>query len=185
MPAFKDFPEEGKIVGRLLAGYGELELGLCGCVATARGDFNAVFKAMFRPRGASHRIDIADALGRELFRAVKLGTPFEETIGAVRYCLKIRNQYAHCYWTADFGRCLGFAELENMAKQNAPVTSDMMAGKAKDIDVPTLKAQEAFFVFANHFLMYLSYEYPIRVGPKTKNPFALPKTEPRPPLCKP
>jgi hypothetical protein len=185
MPAFKDFPEEGKLIGRLLAGYGELELVLCGCVAEARNDFNAVFKAMFRPRGETQRIDIADALGRELFQTAKLGTPFEQAVANTHYCRRIRNQYAHCYWTANFGRCLGFAELEGLAKQNGAVAANMMLGQAKDIDLPTLEAQEAFFVFVNNCLVYLLHEYRVRAGSRTKNPFASPKIIPQPPFCKP
>lgn len=185
MPAFNDFPKEGMIIGRLLTGYGELELGLCGCVAQAKGDFNAVFKAMFRPRGETSRIDVADALGREAFRSINLGTSFEEAVSATRYCLKIRNQYAHCYWTANFNRCLGFAELETMARQNNPVSANLMLGEAKDIDLPTLEAQESFFVFVNDCLKYLIHEYPVRTGSRSMNAFALPKKGPRPPLCKP
>ena len=79
MPAFDKFPQEGAVVGRLLAGYGELELELCFCVATARDDFNMVFKAMFRPRGESQRIQIADAMGREPYQALKMGTRFSES----------------------------------------------------------------------------------------------------------
>ncbi len=41
MPAFDTFLQEGAIVGRLLVGYGELELELCNCVAAARADYRA------------------------------------------------------------------------------------------------------------------------------------------------
>jgi hypothetical protein len=185
MPAFDNFPEEGKIIGRLLAGYGELELMLCGCVAEARGDFNSTFKAMFRPRGETYRIDIADALGRDLYEASNLGQHFSEAIGDTRFCRKVRNQYAHCYWADDFGRCLGLVELEETARQNAQVFHNELLGLARDIDVPTLKAQEAFFVRTNECFSYLLHEYQVRAGTRTTNPFALPKKELRPPLYKP
>jgi hypothetical protein len=32
MPCFDRFPKEGDLIGRLLAGYGELELEMCACV---------------------------------------------------------------------------------------------------------------------------------------------------------
>ena len=46
MPAFHRFPDEAAIVGRLLAAYAELEIGLLHCVSAARDDFDAVLKAL-------------------------------------------------------------------------------------------------------------------------------------------
>ncbi len=73
MPAFRKFTLEAAIIGRLLAGYAELEIDLLHCVALAREDFDAVLKAMFRARGETRRIDVADALGRQLYHAAGLG----------------------------------------------------------------------------------------------------------------
>jgi hypothetical protein len=101
MPAFANFPHEAEIIGRLLAGYTNLEIGLMNCVQVVRGDFDTVLKAMFRARGETARIDIADAFGRHHYDSAKLGTEFSMAISAVRYCLRIRNQYAHCGWWDD------------------------------------------------------------------------------------
>jgi hypothetical protein len=62
---FLTFHKEAVIIGRLLAGYTTLEVGLMHCVQVVRDDFDAVLKAMFRPWGETSRIDIADALGRQ------------------------------------------------------------------------------------------------------------------------
>ena len=91
MPVFGRYPQEGVIIGRLLAGYADLELELCFCVAFARNDLDMIFKSMFRSRGETQRVDIADAMGHQEYRALRLGTHFEEAIGGMRYCLKIRN----------------------------------------------------------------------------------------------
>ncbi len=48
MPAFRRFPDEAAIIGRLLAGYAELEIDLLHCVSVIREDFDATLKAMFR-----------------------------------------------------------------------------------------------------------------------------------------
>jgi hypothetical protein len=184
MPAFVRFPQEGAIIGRLLAGYGELELGLCFCVAEARNDHNMVFKAMFRPRGESQRIDVADAMGHEPYNAVKLGTHFEGAIGAIRYCLKIRNQYAHSYWTDNFGRCLAFAQLEEPARGKDPVLNVGNIG-TKDIDLATLQAQESFFMHTQARFDYLKTEIKVRAGKLPESVFEAPKPINRPPLCKP
>jgi hypothetical protein len=88
---FLRFSEEGSIIGRLLAGYTTLEVGLMNCVQVVRDDFDAVLKAMFRARSETSRIDIADALGRHFYHDRGLGTEFEMGVGAVRHCLKIRK----------------------------------------------------------------------------------------------
>jgi hypothetical protein len=63
MPAFHKFQGEAAIIGRLLAGYAELEIDLLNCVSVVRQDFDATLKAMFRVRGETARINVGDALG--------------------------------------------------------------------------------------------------------------------------
>ena len=63
MPAFADFPAEAEIIGRLLAGYTNLEVGLMNCVQVVRLDFDTVLKAIFRARGETARIDITTRFG--------------------------------------------------------------------------------------------------------------------------
>src|SRR6516165_7877792 len=89
---FLKFADEAAIIGRLSAGYTTLEVGLMNCVQVVRDDFDAVLKAMFRVRSETGRIDVADALGRHFYDDRLLRTEFEMAIGAVRHCLKIRNQ---------------------------------------------------------------------------------------------
>ena len=185
MPAFgRPFTAQGSIIGRLLAGYGELELELCFCATAARNDFNMVFKAMFRPRGESQRIQIADAIAREPFHEKKLGTLFDETIGAVAFCLKIRNQYAHCYWTTDFGKQLGFVVMEETARDNKRV-DNVLALKTRHLDAKTLKAQEAYFVHTRDCLRYLAGEFNLRAGRSASRRYAIPKKVMRPNLYSP
>jgi hypothetical protein len=121
MPAFHRFPNEAAIIARLLAGYAELEIALLHCVAVAT-DFNATLKAMFRIRGETARINVGDALGRQVYHKLGLGTDFEMAVGALRYCLKIRNQYAHCNWYDDWSGGLAFVNVEEIAKENQPIS---------------------------------------------------------------
>jgi len=107
MPAFQRFPAEAAIIGRLLAEYAELEIALLDCVSAAREDFDATLKAMFRVRGETARINVGDALGHQVYDRLGLRADFELAVSAMRYCLKIRNQYAHCNWDDDFGRRAG------------------------------------------------------------------------------
>jgi hypothetical protein len=52
---FHGFTVEGEIVGRLLTGYANLEVGLLNCVQMVLGDLDAPLKAMFKVRGESRR----------------------------------------------------------------------------------------------------------------------------------
>ena len=184
MPAFDTFSKEGSIIGRLLAGYGELELGLCFCVATARDDFDMVFKAMFRPRGETMRIDIADAIGRKPFQKMNLEIRLSEDVGSVRYCLKIRNQFAHCYWTDDYGRQLGFVQLEDTAKSNKSV-DNVYHIKTRDIKHALLQEHEAYFVYTRRWLAALEYHAQNLAAKGPKSPLEFPKKAKRPILCSP
>lgn len=119
LSAFLKFTSEATLIGGMLAGYADLEIDLTHCVQVVRSDLDTVLKAMFRSRGETQRIDVADAFGRQHYRSLGISTHFEMAIGAVRYCLKIRNQYAHCTWWDDYSGQLAFANLEEEGK--API----------------------------------------------------------------
>lgn len=182
LPVFAKFQDEGEVIGHLLAGYGEIELKLCFCVSVVRDDFNMVFKSMFRPRGESQRIDIADAIGREPYHELKLGTPFEEAVAAVRYCLTIRNQYAHCQWHDDLTGTLAFVDMEQLAKANRIVRSLRDVG-IKHLTLALLREQEAYFVHTAHCLDYLNFEGRLRRGDITGHGVPSSKKAKRPLLC--
>jgi|SRR5271154_4660112 len=95
MPAFQKFPPEARIIGDLLTGYTDLELSLLNCVQVVRNDFDAVLKAMFRVRGETNRVKVADGLGLNRYRELGLDVEFSDAIDAMLHCVKIRNQYAH------------------------------------------------------------------------------------------
>ena len=174
MPAFHRFPNEAAIIGRLLAGYAELEIGLLDCVTVVREDFDATLKAMFRVRGETARINVGDALGRRVYRKLGLGTDFEMAVGAMRYCLKIRNQYAHCNWYDDFVRKqLAFVNVEEIAEKNRPISGfDKLTRRY--VDVPILKEQEQYFGYAHALTDYASSEARFQTGKVTTRVFVKP-----------
>jgi hypothetical protein len=170
--AFLKFVDEAAIIGRLLAGYSDLELALAHCAQTVRNDFDTVLKTMFRTRGESQRIEVADAFGRQYYHALKLGTQFEMGIGAIKYCLKIRNQYAHCVWWDDYSGQLTFANLEEVAKSNA-LLKDFQSLTSFHVEVPLLQAQEAYFDYTDALLVWVNHEGGFRNGTK-KQPLVMP-----------
>jgi hypothetical protein len=161
LPPFDTFTTEAAIIGKLSAGYTTLEVGLMHCVQVVRDDFDAVLKSMFRTRGETQRIDVADALGRHFYGKRGIGTEFEMAIGAVRYCLKIRNQYAHCVWYDDKSGKLAFVNLEEIAKSNKRL-ADLSSLTTLHVDETLLKSQEAYFVYADSLLSWLNLEGRVR-----------------------
>lgn len=164
--AFLTFKEEAALIGRMLAGYADLEIDLMHCAQVVRDDFDTVLKVMFRARGETQRIDVADAFGRQHYRDLDLGAQFEMAIGAVRYCLRIRNQYAHCVWWDDNSGKLAFANLEEVAKENTLLT-DLDGLTTHHVDVPHLQAQLAYFDYADNLLVWANYEGRARANKPT------------------
>lgn len=160
--AFAAFPNEAAIIGRILAGYTDLELDLLNCVKSATGDFDSVLKAMHRTRGETQRLEVADALGRQIYRGLTLGTEFEMALGAVKYCMRIRNLYAHSVWWTN-AQMLSFTNLEEIAKLNDAV-HDLASAQVYRATVGHLEPQFAYFEYASHLLAWVSNEGNKRMG---------------------
>lgn len=154
---FDHYPDEAAIIGRLLAGYADLEVSLMHCAQVVRDDLDTVLKAMFRTRGETQRILVADAFGRHHYTKVNLKTEFEMAISATHYCLKIRNNYAHCIWHDDYSGKLAYTNLEEIANAHT-FLSDLTSLKIFHVDVPLLEAQEAYFRYADNLLLWVNFE---------------------------
>jgi hypothetical protein len=173
---FQKFAAEGATVGRLLAGYSNIEVGLLHCTVAARGgDLDTILKKMFRIRDETRRINEAEKLALGEYQQLKLATDFQKAISIVRYCLKIRNQYAHWVWWDDHSGRLAFANLEELAARKRPV-KDLGKLKPHHVDAALLAAQEAYFVYADRLLAWVNYESRAREGRlKGGNPLIKPK----------
>jgi hypothetical protein len=92
---------QGKIIGSLLAGYGELELEMALCLIAATGQFDSSLQTLFATRGEERSINTADSLMQATYAAASLSAPYKKTISDMQWCRRIRNQYAHCQWFYD------------------------------------------------------------------------------------
>jgi len=179
---FKKFSNEGVTVGRLLAGYSNLEVGLMNCVQMALGgDLDTVLKKMFGKRGESRRIDSAEKLGRNEYQRLGLGGDFQKAVRDMRHCLKIRNQYSHWVWWDDYTGKLAFANLEELAVRKRPV-KDLRKLRAAHVDATLLDEQEAYFVYVDHYLAWINYEGRYRDKKLKQQPLTKPKAPKRPRL---
>ena len=89
MAPFSKFSWEGDTIGRLLAGYSNIEMSLFHAVHLATGDFNTALKKMFGIRSESGRIRAAEKLALLEYQRLKLAADFEKALRVMRYCLKI------------------------------------------------------------------------------------------------
>jgi hypothetical protein len=174
MPAFDHFKEEAILLARILAGYSELEVGLMYSIDRVRSDFDAALKTMFRTRGESQRIQIADALGRNHYHSIGIGTRFEMAIGAIKKCLDIRNQYAHCVWTTKARNRLGFVNLEEVAVKRQKLI-DLKSLETYWVDVPLLLEQCDYFAYADEMIMWCAHEGQVLAQKLKDHPYSWPK----------
>lgn len=175
---------EGQAVGRILTGYSNLEVGLMHCVQMGLGgDFDTVLKAMFKKRGETLRINEAERLGFLAYNAKGLGADFRTAITALRYCLKIRNQYAHWVWWDDNTGKLAFANLEELSKRKRKVPNlDKL--RAFHVDMALLAKQEDYFVYVDRLLGWVNYEGRLIAKQLKINPLGKKPSAPRQPLMR-
>jgi hypothetical protein len=179
---FKKFSAEGATVGRLLAGYSNIEVGLMHCVQWAQGgNLDKALKGMFLHRGETRRINEAEKLGHGYHQHHGLAADFQKAIRVVRYCLKIRNQYAHWVWWDDYSGKLAFANLEDLARRKRPVT-DLQKLHPHHVDATLLERQERYFVYADEYIAWINYEGRFRAGKLKVQPRPKPKPIKRPKL---
>lgn len=178
----RHYPEETMILGRLLSGYGELEFDIAFLLQFALGDDRDVaFKSLFGIRGETARIDMADNLMRRRYQALGLGGDYGEAIGAMRHCLKIRNQYAHCHWVRNLAFGLCFVDVEEVARAAPEV--DLASLRQKQVSLTLLREQEAFFAYTQTILGFVNYGYRTAIGTMESNPMERPvKPRERPTL---
>ncbi len=155
--SFEDYPAEAALIGRMLAGYTDIEVDLMNCVKSVRQDLDTVFKAMYRTRGETARIEIADSFGRQFYHGLQLGTEFEMALGAVRHCLKIRNLFAHASIWNDNSGTLAIANLETLAYENRRI-DDLHTMTVHHLNVPVLTSQFDYFNYTSDLLVWVLNE---------------------------
>jgi hypothetical protein len=136
---------EGKIIGSLLAGYGELELEMANCLIAATGNFDVSIKALYRVRGEERRINKLDSMMKAQYVDAKLAVDYKQTISDMQWCRKVRNQYAHCQWYYTTADGLSFVNLEAISLSSIPIES--IESHKVQADLQLLQRQMDFFVY--------------------------------------
>jgi hypothetical protein len=142
-PALRDYQDEVKIIGQMLLGYGEIEFALGLAVGIACGDSEAPLHAATQVRSETSRLDIIDTFAVRAFRKTDLLASYLTAMDATRFCLKIRNQWAHCHWGNDkFG--LKFQTFGDKGTFSGENSFDDWAR----INLATLQSQASYFEYA-------------------------------------
>jgi hypothetical protein len=181
MPAFQRHPAEAAIIGRILAGYGELEFLLSMLLGSVVGDLSTANRVLFRGRGEEARLLIADALVRPAMEKCSFQETWTRIFRAMFHCKRIRNQYAHCHWLDDGNNGLFFTQIEKAAKTR----SGSITLKFLHVDTPLLESQEAYFHFVDFGLCYLREVVLMQNGKIRNHTFPPPGEKQAPPLHNP
>lgn len=184
MPSFMDsigqMRPESAIIGRLLAGYGELEVSMMFCVAILPGnDLDTATKSTFSVRGEKDRIDRAAALLKPDYSAAGFGAELTDTISDMHWCREIRNQFSHCQWIS-WHRHLGlkFVNLEDVAAMSGTIRK--LATASHDVSLSILQDQEAYFNYVMACFSALAQAFKCKVAAKPNRGLPRPAKMARP-----
>ena len=135
---------------------------------------------MFGTRSETKRINIAETLARQPYKDFALGDWFDEAIIGMRYCVQIRNQYAHRnFYENSLGK-LAFVNLEELAKRNE-IVNDYLSLAIRYVTPTLLEEQEQYFVYVRGTIGFLNYEGRFRSGKIKANPLSPPEKLIQPP----
>lgn len=152
-PALTMYRREAVLIGRILMAYGELEYIICKSVAECRDKPYPILRALYRINGTTARLQAADALAHEIYDDFGMGPAFSDAIGALRICMSIRHQYAHCAW-ADGGRGrnggLYFADPSTTARDSSGWEHNW-----RHINAQLLKLQYDYFEYSKDLLFHI------------------------------
>jgi hypothetical protein len=158
-PAFERHPAEAALIGRIVVHFGELEVTFCQNNCTALNTLIPLMKALYNLKATSSRIDFLDGLIRNFYLGHSLEKEYDIAISMLRYCLRIRNLFAHCNWADDITGVypgLFYADLQDSAK-----TLDLRHDW-KHVDVALLQKQEDYFGETMEWLTFLHHELAVK-----------------------
>jgi hypothetical protein len=134
MPAFRNRPKAAAVVGRILAGYGDLELMLSQLMGMAiaskrpRRPTHTIpqhriyyehigLQKLYGIRGGDDRIKKIKRVCKPAFAAVGLQQELQDLLKMVDTCRIYRNLFSHCLWARSKHRGLFFVDLEEEANR--------------------------------------------------------------------
>ena len=178
MPAFHNWPAEAAIISRLLGYYGELEFMMGICLGHALSDRRKALKVLFRTRGETPRINLADALTKDAAAKDGLASNYADALGGIRQCLSTRNRFSHCHWASLYGKGLFYVDLNKAA-----AAGEKFEYGWKQASLPWLEEWESYFKFAHDCFLHVEHQMNANRGGPKSIAFPMPaKRQPPPEL---
>jgi hypothetical protein len=178
-PAFRRHPDEAALIGRIVVHFGEIEVSFCQNNTQALNTYIPLMKGLYKLRATSSRIDFLDGLVRNLYLGFGLGKEYDISTSMLRYCLRIRNLFAHCNWADDHEGAypgLFYADLQDSAE------TDFFTQDWKHVDVPLLQRQEDYFAETMEWLTFLKHEMAVKRQLLSSHPWPRPSELDQPPM---
>lgn len=163
-PAFVKYPEEAKLLGELVLGYGELDILFSIMAGNALKQKFPLLHAVNQVRSETARLDVADAMSKQRFKELGIASEYARCEKAMRYCLKVRNQWAHSQW----------GDMDPFGLAFTRTDGEVFAMPVKRIEwnsikVELLRKQEAFFEHTRLCLLIVDSNLtPIHAGKEPK-----------------
>jgi hypothetical protein len=185
MPSFDQVPEFGSLVGRILSGYGELELEMAICLSQALGQhLDDGVRTVFLIRNAEDRVKAVKKELKGPASQAGVGEAYAETMAAMNWCRKVRNQFAHCQWyhTEAEGFCI--VDLEVLAKKIGPLGP--LADSRVKVNQKLLEDQNLYMRYTTKCFWHLGEAIRRHLFPpdKLRGERTRPPSFPQPPLMK-
>lgn len=181
MAAFRDWPKEADLIAHLLGGYGELEFMLSVCVGRSMNNLKKGVKVIYRTRGETPRINLADALMSADFRAAGLGDKYADTLGGIRRCLRIRNMLSHCHWATLHKEGLFLTQIGEAAMSGG----DDLAYDWRHITLPYLTECDEYFTYTHRCFWHIEAQFQEHHGRPSSTPLNFPMPSKRQPPPEP
>jgi hypothetical protein len=180
-PSFLAFKAEASVIGRLLAGYGELEYALAYCLANTIGNLDAALRTLFVIRGEAARLDVANSLMHDDYHSRGMGPKYDSAISDIRHCRKIRNTFAHCHWSSHDSAGLFYVNLEDAARDS----QNGFKQQWLHVDMPLMMRMIECYETTQTRLWWLDSQHQVLTGREDKNPWQWPSKQNRPPMHNP
>jgi hypothetical protein len=171
---FDGFQKEQELIGRMIMAYGEFEFEIAHLMDYVDLGKDMAPRILFRVNGEAARLAVADAILRPYFERMNLGGQWSNALGALRFCKNIRNQYAHCNWTADPGKPLCFINVD----RDADSPDESLTLHLYPTDLSLIQEQHQYFEYTLDWLHYLNCQCRRQRGedaPQRKVPKSVPQ----------
>lgn len=177
-PALFQAPRHARLIGEMVIGYSELEIGFAHAAGLALGLKHEVLAATLGIYSETGKIRLIDKLARRAFEGEGMLDPFRTAKNMLLNCATIRNTYAHCQFRIVSGRHkLEYATTDDLTKHGWPVSLEEIPWRPAPLRL--LREQEAYFEGTRSWILYLELNLQQR-GRRHQIDYRIPPTLPLP-----